>query len=131
MRLYASAVGDLSIDDFELRPACQSWIGVILVLPEQVKLRADFDVIRDESFSQLFDDLRKTHGGIGSESGSRVRKSRKGSARKASLVRVLCCIERPTSWRARCPENDRETSSVEPLPLVTALIRLPPTMSRD
>jgi hypothetical protein len=59
VRVRASAVGDLSIDDFGQRPACQSWIGVILVLPEQVNPRADFDVIRDESFSQLFDDLRK------------------------------------------------------------------------
>jgi len=33
--------------------------GVILVLPEQVNPKPDFDVVRDESFNQLFDGLRK------------------------------------------------------------------------
>ncbi len=56
----ASVAGnDLWIDDFEQKPACASWMGVILVLPKQVKPKADFDVIRDDAFSQLFDDVRK------------------------------------------------------------------------
>ena len=41
------------------KPACPSWMGVILVLPEQVKPRADFDVVRDDPFNQLFAELRK------------------------------------------------------------------------
>ena len=50
---------DLSIDDFEQKPACPSWMGVILVLPEQMKPKPDFDVVRDDPFNQFFADLRK------------------------------------------------------------------------
>lgn len=60
VEVRASVAGnDLWIDDFEQKPACPSWMGVIVVLPEQVKPRVDFEVVRDDSFSQFFDDLRK------------------------------------------------------------------------
>jgi len=60
VEVRASVAGnDLWIDDFEQKPACSSWMGVIVVLPEQVKPRADFDAVRDDSFSRLFDELRK------------------------------------------------------------------------
>ena len=50
---------DLSIDDFEQKPACASWMGVVLVLPEQVKPNVRWEVIRDSSFLDLFASLRK------------------------------------------------------------------------
>jgi hypothetical protein len=60
VEVRASVAGnDLWIDDFEQKPACPSWMGVILVLPEQVKPKADFDTVRDDPFNQLFADLRK------------------------------------------------------------------------
>jgi hypothetical protein len=60
VKVRASVAGnDLWIDDFEQKPACPSWMGVILVLPEQVKPKADFDVVRDEPFNQLFAELHK------------------------------------------------------------------------
>lgn len=60
VEVRASVAGnDLWIDDFEQKPGCSSWMGVILALPEKVNPKPDFDVVRDESFSQLFDSLRK------------------------------------------------------------------------
>lgn len=60
VEVRASVAGnDLWIDDFEQKPACPSWMGVIVVLPEQVKPSADFDAVRDDSFTQFFDDLHK------------------------------------------------------------------------
>ena len=34
-------------------------MGVIVTLPDQIKPRPDFDVIRDLSFSEFFDNLRR------------------------------------------------------------------------
>ena len=48
---------DLSIDDFEQKPACSSWMAVFLVLPSQVTPKPSFDVARDDAFRQLFDAL--------------------------------------------------------------------------
>jgi hypothetical protein len=60
VEVRASVAGnDLWIDDFEQKPACPSWMGVILMLPEQMKPKVDFEVVRDEPFNQLFVDLRK------------------------------------------------------------------------
>ncbi len=60
VRVRASAMGTgLWIEDFEEKTTCLSYISVVVVLPEQLKPRADFDVIRDENFNQLFDDLRR------------------------------------------------------------------------
>jgi hypothetical protein len=60
VEVRASVAGnDLWIDDFAQKPACPSWMGVILVLPERVMPKPDFDVVRNDPFSQLFDDLRK------------------------------------------------------------------------
>lgn len=60
VEVRASVAGnDLWIDDFEQKPACASWMGVVLVLPEQVTPKADFEVVRDDPLNQMFDDLRK------------------------------------------------------------------------
>jgi hypothetical protein len=60
VEVRASVAGnDLWIDDFEQKPACPSWMGVVVVLPDQVKPKADFDVVRDDSFNRLFAELRK------------------------------------------------------------------------
>lgn len=60
VEVRASVAGkDLWIDDFEQKPACSSWMGVIVVLPEQVNPRVDFDAVRDDSFNRLFDERRK------------------------------------------------------------------------
>ena len=62
VRIRASAMGwtikDLWIDDFAQKPACTAWMGVVLVLPEQVKPKPEFDTVRDASFQQFFDDVR-------------------------------------------------------------------------
>lgn len=60
VEVRASVAGnDLWIDDFDQKPACPSWMGAILVLPEQVKPRADVDVVRDGPLNQLFAELHK------------------------------------------------------------------------
>ena len=62
VQVRASAMGrvlkDLWIDDFEQKPACSAWIGVIVVLPEQLKPQPNFDVVRDASFGQFRDKIR-------------------------------------------------------------------------
>jgi hypothetical protein len=58
VEVRASITGqDLSIDDFEQKPACSSWMGVLLVLPDQVSPKPAFDVIRDDAFNRLFEAL--------------------------------------------------------------------------
>ena len=52
------AGNDLWIDEFTQQP-CPTWMGVIVVLPEHVKPRPSFNLIRDESFAQFKDALRK------------------------------------------------------------------------
>ena len=60
VEVRASVIGnELWIEDFERKPTCSSWMGVIVVLPDQLKPRPDFDVVKNESFNQLFDGLRK------------------------------------------------------------------------
>ncbi len=60
VKVRASVAGnDLWVDDFEQKPACSSWMGVIIALPDQIKPRADLEVVRDDAFSHLFTDLRK------------------------------------------------------------------------
>jgi hypothetical protein len=63
VRVRASAMGltienGLWIDDFEQKPACSAWMGVVVVLPEQVKPKPGFDAVRDDSFQQFFDKIR-------------------------------------------------------------------------
>jgi hypothetical protein len=61
VKVRASVAGnDLWIDDFEQAPACTCWMGVIVVLPEQVKPKPHFDAVRDDSFNQLFADRHKS-----------------------------------------------------------------------
>ena len=58
VEVRASVTGnDLSIDDFEQKPACSSWMGVVLVLPDHVTPKPGFDVIRDDAFGRLFEAL--------------------------------------------------------------------------
>ena len=60
VEVRASVAGnDLWIDDFEQRPKCPSWMGVIDVLPEEVKPKVAIDAVRDDSFNEFFADLRK------------------------------------------------------------------------
>jgi hypothetical protein len=60
IEVRASVAGnDLWIDDFEQKPSCPSWMGVVVVLPEQVRPKPDFDAVRDDSFNQFFSSLHK------------------------------------------------------------------------
>jgi hypothetical protein len=62
VQVRASAMGvaikDLWIDDFEQKPACSAWMGVIVVLPEQIRPHSGFDVVRDASFHEFCDKIR-------------------------------------------------------------------------
>ena len=62
VRIRASAMGatinNLWIDDFEQRPTCSAWMGVIIVLPEQIKPQSGFDLVRDIAFQQFCDRIR-------------------------------------------------------------------------
>jgi hypothetical protein len=62
VRVRASAMGrvikDLWIDDFEQKPACSAWMGIIVVLPEQSKSHTRFDVVRDADFHEFCDKIR-------------------------------------------------------------------------
>jgi hypothetical protein len=62
VRVRASAMGltikDLWIDDLGRKPACSAWMGVVVVLPEQVRPKPELDAIHDASFQQFFDDIR-------------------------------------------------------------------------
>ena len=58
----ASAMGrtvkDLWIDDFEQKPACSAWMGVIVALPEQLRPKPELDLVRDAPFQQFCADIR-------------------------------------------------------------------------
>jgi hypothetical protein len=62
VRVRASAMGvaikDLWIDDFEQKPACSAWMGVVVVLPEQIRPHSEFDVVRDASYQQFCEKIR-------------------------------------------------------------------------
>jgi hypothetical protein len=58
IEVRASVASDeLSIDDFEQKPGCSAWMGVLVVLPDQLKPKPGFDVIRDDAFNQFFEAL--------------------------------------------------------------------------
>jgi hypothetical protein len=50
-------IKDLWMDDFEQTPACSAWMGVIIVLLEQLKPGPDFEVVRDDSLHQFSEEL--------------------------------------------------------------------------
>lgn len=62
VRVRASAMGvaikDLWIDDFEQKPACSAWMGVVVVLPEQARPQPRFEVVHDASFQEFSDKIR-------------------------------------------------------------------------
>ena len=62
IRVRASAMGrtvrHLWIDDFEQKPACSAWMGVIVALPEDVTPEPGFQLVRDGSFQQFCDEIR-------------------------------------------------------------------------
>jgi hypothetical protein len=62
VRVRASAMGvaikDLWIDDFEQKPACTAWMGIIVVLPEQLKPKSGLDAVRDAAFQEFCGKIR-------------------------------------------------------------------------
>ncbi len=60
VEVRASIAGnDLWIYDFKQKPACPAYMGIILVLPDQSKPGANFDLVQDDSLKQFFEDVRK------------------------------------------------------------------------
>lgn len=61
IQVRASAMGrnikNLWIDDFEQKPACSAWMGVVVVLPEQITPKPEFDAVRDAIFQQFSQDI--------------------------------------------------------------------------
>jgi len=55
----ASVIGsDLRIDDFS-GPKCQSYMRLYLAIPQDVKPAPGFDVVRDQNYQKLFDNLNR------------------------------------------------------------------------
>jgi hypothetical protein len=60
VRVRASVSGnDLSLEDFSERQSCSAYMRVHLELPESVKPKPGFDLVRDDTLNELFDALHK------------------------------------------------------------------------
>ena len=57
--IHATEMGrDFWIEDFT-KKCSSSWADVIVVYPNQIKPRSEFDLVRDEPFNTFFEEVRK------------------------------------------------------------------------
>jgi hypothetical protein len=62
VEVSASVAGnELWIDDFQ-QAACSSWMQIIVVFPENVRPAPGFNLVRDDSLTTFFEDIRKGKG---------------------------------------------------------------------
>jgi hypothetical protein len=60
VQVRASVMGnDLWIEDFEAKSTCSSWMGIVVVLTNDIRPKPDFDTLIDENLKKFFDDFHK------------------------------------------------------------------------